>query len=358
MKRMFNKKLIVPFSATGKNSFLVFTLLVLSFACHKSNINEKDSRNFDQVNLVANSEEYHPVTKDTTLLNAFGIAWTPNGIAWVNSVGGHVSELYSAEGAIVRHPVNIPSPTDQTGDFPVESSSVPARVLTCPMALLISYFPVSMESCLAGMERWVIAFTRVQMSFVDPTLPDGYSPYNIQAVGDWLYVMYAELATSGPGAGHGIAGPGKGFVSVFGTDGRFIRRFASQGTLNIPWGVTMAPGGFLDDDDLSNDGGNNNGGYGEKGLINYNNDNNQRKHDPKDPLILVGNFGDDPINVFNQDGTFIGQLHSHHHTIIIDGLWSLSFAPSSATGIDPSRLYFTAGPDQERDGIFGYLLKK
>jgi uncharacterized protein (TIGR03118 family) len=397
---MYYKKLIVPFSATGKNSILVFTLLVLSFGCHKSNVQEKDRRNFDQVNLVANSDEYHPVTKDTTLLNAFGIAWTPNGIAWVNSVGGHVSELYSAEGAIVRHPVNIPSPTDITGGLPcgiVFSTGKGFNLPNGPSNFLFSGFdgvlsgwngalgdnarriknpPHASYTGLAigtsggenfiyvanfgakKIDVWDTAFSRVQMSFVDPTLPDGYSPYNIQAVGDWLYVMYAELATSGPAAGHGIAGPGKGFVSVFGTDGRFIRRFASQGTLNIPWGVTMAPGSFLDDDDLSNDGRNNNGGYGEKGLVDDNNDNNRRKHDPKDPLILVGNFGDGYINVFNVDGTFIGQLQSHHHTIFIDGLWSLSFAPSSATDIDPSRLYFTAGPDQERDGVFGYLLKK
>ncbi len=398
---MYNTKIISHFSVYGKNSMLVFSLLVFSFGCNKFNVNQRDRRNFEQVNLVANSDEYHPVTKDTTLLNAFGIAWTPSGIAWVNSVGGHVSELYNAEGAIVRHPVNIPSPTDLTGGLPcgiVFSTGKGFNLSNGPSNFLFTGFdgvlsgwngalgdtarriktpPRASYTGLAigtsgnmnfiyaanfgakKIDVWDTSFSRVQMSFKDPTLPDSYSPYNIQAVGNLLYVMYAELATSGPGAGHGIAGSGKGFVSVFGTDGRFIRRFASQGTLNIPWGVTMASGSFLNDDDLTNDGGNNNdGGYNEKGLTNYTNDSKQPKHDPKEPLILVGNFGDGHINVFKQDGTFIGQLQSHHHTIVIDGLWALSFAPSSAPDIDPLRLYFTAGPDHENDGIFGYLIKK
>jgi hypothetical protein len=74
-------------------------------------------------------------------------------------------------------------------------------------------------------------------------------------------------------------------------------------------------------------------------------------------VILVGNFGDGHINVYSQDARYLGQLQSDSHTIIIDGLWALSFAPSTATDIDPARLYFTAGPDHEADGLFGYLIK-
>ena len=100
------------------NSLLTITLLLALFACRKHTEKPDDLKNFRQVNLVANSAEYQPVTIDPTLLNAFGIAWSPNGIAWVNSVGGHVSELYNSEGAIVRAPVNIPSPIDTAGGFP------------------------------------------------------------------------------------------------------------------------------------------------------------------------------------------------------------------------------------------------
>jgi len=76
------------------------------------------------------------------------------------------------------------------------------------------------------------------------------------------------------------------------------------------------------------------------------------------PVILVGNFGDGRINVFSVAGQFLGQLQNHNRTITIDGLWALSFAPTTATAIDPMRLYFTAGPKDETDGLFGYLFKK
>jgi hypothetical protein len=74
------------------------------------------------------------------------------------------------------------------------------------------------------------------------------------------------------------------------------------------------------------------------------------------PVILVGNFGDGRINVFTQDGHFLGQLHDQHHTTVIDELWAIGFAPTTATAIDPKRLYFT-GPKDETDGLFGYLIK-
>jgi acyl CoA:acetate/3-ketoacid CoA transferase len=77
-----------------------------------------------------------------------------------------------------------------------------------------------------------------------------------------------------------------------------------------------------------------------------------------EPVILVGNFGDGHINVFAQDGQFLGQLMSHNKTIVIDGLWALGFPPATATTIDQSRLYFTAGPAGETDGLFGYLVKQ
>ena len=184
------------------------------------------------------------------------------------------------------------------------------------------------------------AFAPVAMSFKDPYLPADYSPYNIQAVGDLLFVIYAKLGADG----HGVAGAGNGFVSVFKTDGSFVKRFASRGTLNIPWGVTMAPGSFFEEqqgDDVTN---NNNGHNGD--------------HNPNEPVMLIGNFGDGHINVYDLDGRFLGQLRSKHSTIVIDGLWALSFAPSTATSVDPARLYFTAGPDHETDGLFGYLIKQ
>jgi hypothetical protein len=61
-------------------------------------------------------------------------------------------------------------------------------------------------------------------------------------------------------------------------------------------------------------------------------------------------------SMFSTQGQFMGQLQSHNRTIVIDGLWALSFAPTTST-IDQKRLYFTAGPAAETDGLFGYLIK-
>src|SRR6516225_1186742 len=100
MNMNYKKNDAVRLTSMKSSTFLSLFLLLLLFlfACGKSNVNQKDLRDFKQVNLVANSSEYHPRTLDESLINAFGIAWSPTGIAWVNSVGGHVSELYDAEG--------------------------------------------------------------------------------------------------------------------------------------------------------------------------------------------------------------------------------------------------------------------
>jgi uncharacterized protein (TIGR03118 family) len=376
--------------------FLVWVLTAL-FACHKSNVKDKDLRDFKQVNLVANKAKYNPIAAiDTTLQNAFGIAWSPGGIAWVNSVGGHVSDLYNSEGVAVRAPVNIPSPTDTVGGLPCGIVFNTTKGFVLPNGAPSAFIFTGFDGVLAGwngpsgnnakrvkavpnsgytglaiaasggqtfiyganfkasrIDVWDSNFALVRkFSFKDPTLPQDYSPYNIQAVGDWLFVMYAQLYD-----GDHVEGKGKGFVSVFNADGSFVKRFASRGALDIPWGVTSAPGSFLEDKDMGDEDG---GGVYGKTATSYNggdNNNNHGGRDPKDPVILVGNFGDGRINVYTEEGKYLGQLQSHKQVIAIDGLWALSFPPSTSK-IDPSRLYFSAGPSKETDGIFGYLIKQ
>jgi hypothetical protein len=186
------------------------------------------------------------------------------------------------------------------------------------------------------------------MPFNDPGLPASYSPFNIQSVGSWLFVMYAKVGSDGAE----IHEVGLGLVDVFNPDGSFVKRFASRGTLNSPWGLTMTPANFLEDNDMTGD-----DGKGNQVDLGTNKNKGHNNRDQQ-PAILVGNFGDGRINVFSLDGQFLGQLQNHHHTIEIDGLWAIGFAPTTATTIDPLRLYFTAGPKDETQGLFGYLLKK
>jgi uncharacterized protein (TIGR03118 family) len=72
--------------------------------------------------------------------------------------------------------------------------------------------------------------------------------------------------------------------------------------------------------------------------------------------ILVGNFGNGRINAYDPaSGRFQGKLRSPVGPIVIDGLWGLRFAPATP-GADPNALFFTAGPNDEADGLFGTLV--
>ena len=74
----------------------LFTLLIVIASCRKDDV--KKLKNFEQVNLVANNGNYGAPNIDPLQINAWGLAWAPSGIAWVNSQGGHVSALYNGEG--------------------------------------------------------------------------------------------------------------------------------------------------------------------------------------------------------------------------------------------------------------------
>jgi len=82
-------------------------------------------------------------------------------------------------------------------------------------------------------------------------------------------------------------------------------------------------------------------------------DHHHGKHDEN--FILVGNFGNGRINVFRTDGKFVGQLRANKKILEIEGLWAIVFPPATST-IDPNRLYFAAGPEDETHGLFGYII--
>jgi uncharacterized protein (TIGR03118 family) len=156
-------------------------------------------------------------------------------------------------------------------------------------------------------------------SFTDPTVPAGFAPFGIHNIGGNLYVTFAKQDA----AKHDDdAGPGNGFVDVFSPNGVLLQRLASQGRLNSPWAVTLAPPTF--------------GAFGGD--------------------ILVGNFGDGRINAYNPTtGQFLGQLRNHGGPITISGLWGLRF-PAGSLNATPGALYFTAGPNDEADGLLGDIV--
>jgi uncharacterized protein (TIGR03118 family) len=160
--------------------------------------------------------------------------------------------------------------------------------------------------------------------FADPSIPEGYSPNNIQAIDGKPYVMYAKVD---PADGHEQEAPGLGYVNIFNANGTLEKRFVSNGQLNAPWGIAKAPAGFW-------------GEWSENTNV-----------------ILIGNFGDGRINAIDEDGNFLGQLRQQGQAIVIEDLWGIAFAPSTSTAINRNWLYFAAGPGNEQHGLFGYIKK-
>jgi uncharacterized protein (TIGR03118 family) len=161
-------------------------------------------------------------------------------------------------------------------------------------------------------------------SFTDPGIPAGYAPFGIQAIGSEIFVAYAKQNPAEPD--EELHGAGLGYVSVFGTDGTFHGRVASQGELNAPWGLAMAPANF---GKFSGD-------------------------------LLVGNFGDGRIHAFHkgedgweEHGVMKG---TDHKPIEIDGLWGIGFGNGGNAG-PTDTLFFAAGPDDETHGLFGSITK-
>ena len=150
----------------------------------------------------------------------------------------------------------------------------------------------------------------------DP-IPLDYGPNNIVHIGCYLFVLYARKDTNI--TVNDLDGPGHGFVSVFGFDGSFVRRFTSRGVLNSPWAMIPAPC--------------------ECGF--------------PPGSFFIGNNGDGRINAFDCDGRFIGPLLNQAGLpIMIEGLWGL--APYYT---DFSEIFFTSGANENTDGLVGSIVK-
>jgi uncharacterized protein (TIGR03118 family) len=148
-------------------------------------------------------------------------------------------------------------------------------------------------------------------SFTDPTVPNGYAPFNVQVLDGKLFVTFAKQDASRHDQ---VVGAGLGFVDEFDLNGRKIARVASHGPLNAPWGVAIAPSGF---GEFSND-------------------------------LLVGNFGDGTISVFSRTDQFLGKLdRANGKPFQETDLWELM-----ANG---NNVFFTAGLANESHGLFGSL---
>jgi uncharacterized protein (TIGR03118 family) len=151
--------------------------------------------------------------------------------------------------------------------------------------------------------------------FVDPNPVAGFHPFNIQNIGGNLYVTYAAVTAQGVGL------PG-GFVDEFNSSSTFLKRIATNDLLNAPWGITLAPPTF--------------GSFGGD--------------------LLIGQFGDGEILVYDPStDQFLGTLNGPNGMPIVNPfLWSLEFR-KGGTNVDLNALYFTAGYNNQLDGLFGEI---
>ena len=153
--------------------------------------------------------------------------------------------------------------------------------------------------------------------FVDPTIPEGFVPFGIQAIGNTIYVTYA---LRNPDTGDDVAGPGNGFVNAFDLQGHWVARVASGGPLNSPWGLAWGSDQF--------------GKFSGH--------------------LLVGNFGDGRINTFalQSNGTYesTGPLHSASGPPLkIEGLWAIQFGKAGNNG-EPTSCSSPPGPTTKMVG--------
>jgi uncharacterized protein (TIGR03118 family) len=158
-------------------------------------------------------------------------------------------------------------------------------------------------------------------SFKDPNLPNGFAPFNVQNLGGKLYVTYARQDARRDGGTR--PGQGQGFVDVFDTNGHLLRRVASGGHLNAPWGVALAPAGF--------------GKFGGD--------------------MLVANSGNGHIEAYDPTHHFAfrGELRgTNGRPLTIRGLKALQVGNGVSSG-DTNAVYFTAGPGNGAHGLFGSL---
>jgi uncharacterized protein (TIGR03118 family) len=163
---------------------------------------------------------------------------------------------------------------------------------------------------------------RLEGDFADAMLPAGFVPFGVHSVSsEGVELVVVAYAKQDGARRFVVTGAGNGFVDLFDVNGNLLRRVASNGELNAPFGVALAPDGF--------------GPFGG--------------------ALLVGNFGDGTINAFNfGTGDLMGRLHDGNGNVITNAsLGDLMFG--QLAGSAPGALFFTAGLANGEHGLFGSI---
>lgn len=324
-----------------------------------------------QTDLVSDIPGLATIT-DPQLANPWGVAFSATGPFWVSDQGTNSSTLYSVTGSTTVSKVNInPSgfvaipttpggPQGPTGQIANSNASsflvgnggngAAARFIfdnlngtisawdagttsfvqaTTPGAVYTGLAVNGAQTMLyaangagsGGINVFNSAFAPVTAAggFVDPNLPAGLVPFNIEDIGGKVYVTYAPSGR----ANQIDATAGDGVVDIFDENGNLLQRLITGSQLAAPWGLALAPSSF--------------GEFGGD--------------------LLVGNFSfaASEINAFDPTtGAFLGSIGIDDGGNAPGGLWALAFG-NGGTGGSPNTLYVTDGLNGEANGLFAAI---
>jgi uncharacterized protein (TIGR03118 family) len=289
------------------------------------------------------------------LKNPWGLAYGPGGEYWVSDQVTGFSTLYNDKGIQAPLVVQIPpaggvgtgtgSPTgivyNGSQEFAIDNWV--SAFLFCTLDGTISGWSVfSPKLALIGASKPGASYTGLAItskpsgnslfaadaannvvdiydgnfnltgSFTDATIPAGFSVFNVQDIGGQLYVAYV--------ASDGSAG---GYIDIYTEEGRFVKRFASNGPLNQPFGFAIAPYNF--------------GAF-------------------SNALLVSNNATAGTVVGYNlTTGDLIGTISdSSGNPLIINGIWGIEFGGGNSGSGAKNQLFFAAGPN-DYDGYFGVI---
>jgi uncharacterized protein (TIGR03118 family) len=296
---------------------------------------------------------------DSLLQNAWGLAYSPGAPFWVSDEWNGWSTLYDGGGVPQSLRVVIPSATGKgpgsptglvyngSNEFQIESWTSLFLFATLDGTIqgwshfergqsLIGVNNSSTKASYTGLAitsknsgNFVYAAdtfnNKIDMydgrfnfvkSFTDKTIPKGFVVSGIQDIGGQIYASYVNAAG---GAG--------GYIDIFSEDGIFLKRFAHGTPLNQPWGFAVAPKNF---GPLSN------------------------------TLLISNNTNTGTINGFDlKTGKFVGTImDATNKPIKINQLWGIEFGGGTVSNGKTNQLYFTAGPQNGLNGLFGVIAFK
>lgn len=337
---------------TFRNKLTAAALLVLALSFASSTAWAVCGQAYAATTLVKNTGK----TGDKQLINPWGLAASSTSPFWLSDQGTGLSTLYTGSGAKQGLVVTIPTASGTGVGSPtgiVYNGSTEFQIDSWTSAFLFatldgtisgwSHFDpdnalIGVDNSSSGAIYTGLAITshpsgnllyaadfwnnkvdvydgnfNFVMSFTDTALPPGYAPSGIQDINGQVYVAFAQT--------NGKAG---GYIDIFNENGTFVKTLVHGKPLNQPWGFAVAPSDF---GPLSG------------------------------TLLISNNTNSGTINGFNlTTGAFVGTMkNSVNKNITINQLWGIEFGGGSANNGQTDQLFYTAGPKNNLDGIFGVI---